>query len=96
MDAGRWEARTSWTDTIQGDRRGAGLQGSPQEQEKEPEMVGVGDGEIKKTIQMAGGYSLRFPHFSIVLFKIQVLGVCGFLLETSQGFVCILVGTTDT
>lgn len=58
--------------------------------------VGVGDGEIKKTIQMAGGYSLRFPSFSIVLFKIQVLGVCGFLLETSQGFVCILVGTTDT
>ena len=59
-------------------------------------MVGVGDGEIKKTIQMAGGYSLRFPSFSIELFKIQMLGVCGFLIETSQGFVCILVGKTDT
>ena len=96
MDIGRWEARTSWTDTIQGDRCGADFQGRPQEQEKEQEMVGVGDGEIKKTIQMAGGYSLRFPSFSIELFKIQMLGVCGFLIETSQGFVCILVGKTDT
>ena len=72
------------------------MQGRPQEQEKEQEMVGVGDDEIKKTIQMAEGYSLRFPGFSIVLFKIQMLGVCGFLIETIQGFVCILVGKTDT